>query len=91
MISSAAASGIQVPLILSSGDCVKNEAPLTRSLSCQKNVPGASNVIFRQNDLTGLMGALRPQSPALLAAGAFGGNFQMGSFSLSDGNSFLRG
>jgi hypothetical protein len=28
-----------------------------------------------QDDLTSLMGALHPQSPALLAAGAFGGNF----------------
>ena len=47
------------------------------------------HVSFWQKDLTGLMEALRPQSPALLAAGAFGGNFQIGSFSLSDGNSFL--
>jgi len=32
-------------------------------------------VNFWQINMAGLMGALRPQSPALLAAGAFGGNF----------------
>jgi hypothetical protein len=40
--------------------------------------PRRIHVSFWQKDLTGLMGALRPQSPALLAAGAFGGNFQIG-------------
>jgi hypothetical protein len=38
-----------------------------------------------------LMGALRPQSPTLLAAGAFGGNFQIGSFSLPERGFFLGG
>jgi len=36
--------------------------------------PRHMHVSFWEKDLTGLMGALRPQSPALLAAGAFGGN-----------------
>ena len=60
-------------------------------LACPRERPRRIHVSFWQKDLTGLMEALRPQSPALLAAGAFGGNFQIGSFSLSDGNSFLRG
>ena len=39
--------------------------------------PRRIHVSFRQKDLTGLMGALRPQSPALFAAGAFGGGFSI--------------
>ena len=43
---------------------------------CPRERPRGIYVSFCS--MTGLMGALRPQSPALLAAGAFGGNFQIG-------------
>ena len=36
------------------------------------------------------MGVLRPQAPALLAAGAFGGNFQIGSLRFAGMSIFLR-
>ena len=48
-------------------------------------------VSFWQKALTSLMGALRHQSPALLAVGAFGGELSSGSYSLPDSNSFFRG
>ena len=90
MISSAAASGIRSALILRSKDWLEERGSVDPHLRPGER-PRRIDVSFWQKDLTGLMEALRPQSPALLAAGAFGGNFQIGSFSLSDRNSFLRG